>query len=47
MLNDVRMADIGLSSLVYLLVYLSTYCVPIAPLRQNKPFRYSIWATPK
>ena len=29
-LNDVCMADIRLSSLVYLLVYVSTYCVPIA-----------------
>ena len=29
------------------LVYVSTYCVPIAHLRQNKPFHYSIWATPK
>ena len=37
-LNDVRMADIHLASLVYLLVYISTYCVPIALLRQNKPF---------
>ena len=37
-LNDVRMADIRLASLVYLLVYVSTYCVPIAFLRQNKPF---------
>ena len=37
-LNDVRMADIRLASLVYLLVYVSTYCVPIALLRQNKPF---------
>ena len=37
-LNDVRMADIRLSSLVYLLVYVSTYCVTIAHLRQNKPF---------
>ena len=37
-LNDVRMADIRLASLVYLLVYVSTYCVPIAHLRQNKPF---------
>ena len=33
-LNDVRMADIRLASLVYV----STYCVPIALLRQNKPF---------
>ena len=33
-LNDVRMAYIRLASLVYV----STYCVPIAPLRQNKPF---------
>ena len=31
------MAEI-LASLVYLLVYVSTYCVPIALLRQNKPF---------
>ena len=38
-LNDVRMAEIRLGSLVYLLVYVSTYCVPIALLRQNKPFR--------
>ena len=38
-LNDVRMADIRLSSLVYLFVHVSTYCVPIALLRQNKPFR--------
>ena len=38
-LNDVRMADIRLASLVYLLVYISTYCVPVALLRQNKPFR--------
>ena len=37
-LNDVRMAYIRLSSLVYLRVYVSTYCVPIAHLRQNKPF---------
>ena len=37
-LNDVRIADIRLASLVYLLVYVSTYCVPIALLRQNKPF---------
>ena len=37
-LNDVRMADIRLASFVYLLVYVSTYCVPIALLRQNKPF---------
>ena len=33
-LNGVRMADIRLASLVYV----STYCVPIALLRQNKPF---------
>ena len=38
-LNDVRIADIRLASLVYLLVCVSTYCVPIAHLRQNKPFR--------
>ena len=37
-LNDVRMADIRLASLVYLLVCVSTYCVPIALLRQSKPF---------
>ena len=37
-LNDVRMADIRLASLVYLLVFVSTYCVPIALLGQNKPF---------
>ena len=37
-LNDVRMAHISLSSLVYLLVYVSTYCETIAHLRQNKPF---------
>ena len=34
-LNEVRMADIRLASLVYV----STYCVPIALLRQNKPFQ--------
>ena len=33
-LNDVRMGDNRLASLVYV----STYCVPIALLRQNKPF---------
>ena len=38
-LNDVCMTDIHLASLVYLLVYISTYCVPIALLHQNKPFR--------
>ena len=37
-LNDVRMAEIRLASLVYLLVYVSTYCVAIALLRQSKPF---------
>ena len=37
-LNDVRIADIRLASLVYLFVYVSTNCVPIAHLRQNKPF---------
>ena len=36
-LNDVRMADIHLALLVYLLVYISTYCVPIALLHQNEP----------
>ena len=46
-LNDIRIADIRLASLVYLLVYVGMYCVPIALLRQNKPFHYSIWATPK
>ena len=34
-LNDVRMAYIRLASLVYLLVYVSTYKTH---LRQNKPF---------
>ena len=29
------------------LVYVSTYCVPMALVRQNKPFDYSIWAAPK
>ena len=38
MLNDVRTAYIRLVSLVYLLVYVSTYCVPFALLPQNKPF---------
>ena len=37
-LNDVRIADIRLASLVYLLVYVSKNCVPIAHLRQHKPF---------
>ena len=37
-LNDVRIADICLASLVYLFVYVSTNCVPIAHLRQNKLF---------
>ena len=37
-LSDVRMAYIRLASLVYLLVYVNMYCVPIAHLRQNKPF---------
>ena len=46
-LNDVRMAYIRLASLVYLLVYVSTHCVPITLLRQNRPFRLLIWATPK
>ena len=39
-LNDVSMADIRLAWLVYLLAYLSTYCVPITtllgPLPNNK-----------
>ena len=39
MLNDVCMADIRLSSLVYLLVYVSTYCVPIAS-KQAVPLLY-------
>ena len=38
-LNDVRMVDIRLVSLIYLLVYVSTYCVPISLSRQNKEFR--------
>ena len=38
-LNDVCMADIRLSSLVYLLVYVSTYCVPIAS-KQAVPLLY-------
>ena len=42
-LNDVRMADIRLASPVYLLVYVSTYCVLNALLRQNKPFRLLCW----
>ena len=33
------MADVRFASPVYLLVQVSTYCVPIALLRQNKPFR--------
>ena len=37
-LNGVRIADIRLASLVDLLLYVNTYCVPIALLRQNKPF---------
>ena len=37
-LNNVRMAYIRLASLVYLIVYVCTYCVPIAHSRQNKPF---------
>ena len=39
MLNDIRMVDICLASLIYLLVYVSTYCVPVTHFRQNKPFR--------
>ena len=35
-LNDVRIADIRLASLVYLFVYVSTNCVPIVHLRQNE-----------
>ena len=34
-LNDIRTADIPLAYLVYA----STYCVPTALLRRNKPFR--------
>ena len=37
-LNDVRIADIRLPSLVYLFVHVSRNCVPIAHLCQNKPF---------
>ena len=37
-LSDVRIADIRLASLVYLFAYVSTNCVPIAHLLQNKPF---------
>ena len=42
-LNDVRVADILLAALVYV----STYCVPIALLRQNKPFPllYNLFGT--
>ena len=41
-LNDVRMEDIRLASLRLFtcLIYVSTYCVPIAHLRQNKPFTF-------
>ena len=40
LIQDVSVANIRLASLVYFsLVYVSTYCVPIAHLRQNKPFR--------
>ena len=42
-LNDVRMVDIRLASIVYLLVYVSTYCVPITLLRQNKPFPITLF----
>ena len=42
-LNGVRMADIRLASLVCLLVYVSTYCVPITLFRQKQ----AVWATPK
>ena len=41
-LNDVRMADIRLASLVYLLVYVNTYCVPIALLCQNTNNNYNM-----
>ena len=37
-LNDVRTVDSRLALLVYLLVYVSTYYVPIVLLRQYKPF---------
>ena len=37
-MNDVSTADICLARLFTCLVYISTYCVPIAHLRQNKPF---------
>ena len=33
-LNDVRKADIRIASLVYLLVYVSTYCVPTFASKQ-------------
>ena len=38
-LNDVRTVDSRLALLVYLLVYVSTYYVPIVLLCQYKPFR--------
>ena len=38
-LNDVRTVDSRLALLVYLLVYVSTYYVPIVLLRQYKAFR--------
>ena len=38
-LNDVRTVDSRLVLLVYLLVYVSTYYVPIVLLRQYKSFR--------
>ena len=41
-LNDVRMADIRVASLVYL----STYCVPIAHLRQNKQVCITLFGAP-
>ena len=40
-LNDVRMVDIHLASLVYLLVDVSTYCVPIGLLRQITVFGHA------
>ena len=43
-LNDVRMAYILLISLVYLPVYISMYCMPIAHLSQNKAFPLLYWS---
>ena len=46
-LNDVRKADIHIASLVYLLVYVSTYCVPTGFCVKTSRFDHSFWATPK